>query len=360
MLRALETYESMERDFKALAIHPDYGFSASSSHERTPAEAIEAAIKKCSEPNLRCRLYYLGDKLIYDEPDITIEEHKKKYATEVINSRTGNKLQKFLTEPKYSDFKAFAFDNETWRIYYAWGYKWHPRLTAKRALHKCERRSWGPAKCDLVAVGNTIVFGEPQQKIERIIDAYFHRIAGPSGVPLPLQAYLKAWYPQDYRVLVVDKETGSHAMVSAQRFLDRAIDKALDICRRKRNGCQLYAVGDEIIHDKPSQERKRMISEYQSRIADRRIEKSLQNYLMNIAGMDDYRALVADRRSGVTMSAAGKASVKEAIEEPKEACVRAGTTCELYAVGNHSVIELNDEQTEKIISEYERILQTAP
>jgi hypothetical protein len=133
----------------------------------------------------------------------------------------------------------------------------------------------------------------------------------------------------------------------------------LEICRQKRAGCQVYAVGDVIVHDKPSAEQDRLIAEYRSKIADQRIEKAFQGYLQDEVGKD-YRVLVADRRSGVTMRAEGKRSVKDAITEAKEACVKAETICELYAIGTEPVIGLSDEQTKLIIREYEGRSQPAP
>ena len=175
--------------------------------------------------------------------------------------------QDFEKYREYGAFKAFAFDPYSSR----WGY-YHrsqtPQGAIDMALRYCGKDEW---KCELYAVGNTVVAGMSPEQLAAVIEQYKERDGpgGPSDQSAReegFSAYLKYGEAFHYKVFVAAEE-GAWAY-RIRETIDSALQKAMKACRdhvkvaNNTGRCRVYAVGDTVVWDMPEKERQEYIKAY--------------------------------------------------------------------------------------------------
>jgi hypothetical protein len=97
-------------------------------------------------------------------------------------------------------------------------------------------------------------------------------------------------YP-DFTAIAVDPNSSRFAMAEGQSTLSNAMEQALRTCSRAGPPCQLYALGDTIVHAKPQHEIEAIAGEYLQEVVSLRIEPGLKSYRV----ARDFKVFAVDR-----------------------------------------------------------------
>ncbi len=169
-------------------------------------------------------------------------------------------FEKYRSDPKYYDFKAFAVDPNTGSWGWAWGYLQHPKQAIDRALNYCRKR--GQA-CQLYAVGNTIVLGMSPEEVASETKEYRDQ-----GMFAAFEEYRSSPNYSDFKAFAVDLPNASWGHSWGQAKPKLAIDRALQDCRSifyrytASEKCELYAVGITVVSGMSSEQIASVTKEY--------------------------------------------------------------------------------------------------
>lgn len=121
---------------------------------------------------------FLNFELVATRPAVAVRPFR-------LPDRVHQAFEEYRSSPKFYHFKAFSFDQGSGAWDHAWGY-YTPKRAIDRAVRECSKHS---RECKAYAVGNTIVWGMPPEKIAAITEEYFARTAEAAGFP-PGTTYL--------------------------------------------------------------------------------------------------------------------------------------------------------------------------
>jgi hypothetical protein len=93
--------------------------------------------------------------------------------------RVHQAFEDYRSSPRFSDFKAFAYDESSRRWGSAWGYYMLKRAI-ERALQECRKEG---RDCRLYAIGNTIVWDMLAEESTAVAEEYLARTAEAAGFP---------------------------------------------------------------------------------------------------------------------------------------------------------------------------------
>lgn len=198
------------------------------------------------------------------------EEIPSREAIPALPAFTKAAYKEYLEDPKYEDFKAFAFDPKGSR----WGSArkhWDPYEAIEHALRLCER---GGSQCKLYAVGDIVVAGLTQDEVKRVVDTKF-----PSLRQQAIRNYLSDTEFPNFKAFAIDLETPAWGRAWGHYSPGRAIGRALEECRRlEGRRCRIYAIGRTVLSD----------------VSDEAIERATEEYLQTVLG----NAAEAERIAG--------------------------------------------------------------
>ena len=115
---------------------------------------------------------FLNFELVAARPSVTVPSFR-------LPDRVQQAFGEYQSSPRFYNFKAFSFDEMSGSSGRAWGY-YTPKRAIDRAVRECSKQS---RECKLYAVGDTIVWGMPPEKIGAITEEYFARTAEAAGFP---------------------------------------------------------------------------------------------------------------------------------------------------------------------------------
>ena len=161
----------------------------------------------------------------------------------------------YQTDPKFSEFKAFAVDPSSGGWGRSWGYSTSERAI-DQALQECSKRN---EECEIYAIGKIVVADMSPEEIEDAIEAYGHPDEVPStstakvGTDEPkltLRAGAQKGYEKyyqssaDFKAFAVDPGSSRWGRSWISQTPKQAIDEAVNWCKKTGQDCTLYALGD--------------------------------------------------------------------------------------------------------------------
>ncbi len=179
--QAFEKYQSPRifGDFRAFAVDLSSGAWGRTWRHYDPQPAIDRALQFCRKWGQACELYAIGNTIVLGMSPEEVATVTKEYRDQpnlVV-------FEEYRSSPKFSDFKAFALDSNS----VSWGHGWaqsNPKLAIDRALLDCRIRSGNltaSPKCELYAVGNTVVSRMSPEQLASVTEDYFAAVAKAAG-----------------------------------------------------------------------------------------------------------------------------------------------------------------------------------
>jgi Zn-dependent protease with chaperone function len=248
-----KTYLS-KRDFKTFVVDVPGKYWGYTSARWHPLTSLISALKRCREKERDCEVAALGDTFVLDLPRDSLAAMIDEYNARVVwPTDKRNPLREYLTEPTFSDFKAFAADprQRNWRR--EWGYR-SPSKAIEEAIAKCRA---GNPSCELYAVGNHIVYGQSEEEKKAAIALYIRKV-----MEKKLEFFRQAPYT-DFKAIAGNPETMQYSMAYARASARDAVQEAMRSCAEQNAPCQLFAVGEVMVFGLPQQRIDQIIEQYQ-------------------------------------------------------------------------------------------------
>lgn len=237
------------KDFKALAVDYQSGRFAVSQAQATPKKAIERAIKACSGDGL-CEVYAIGDTIVRDKTNDERNAIASTYARRVVERISGDQFQQYLAK---NDFKAFVADVS--RGY--WSYQTdRPSLSVAIMVSVARCRMQNPS-CELYAVGNHVVFGQPDVEKKTTMATYVREVL------LKKLEFFKQPQYTNFKAIAGNPDSMLFSMSYGRESAAEAMREAMRACTERYKSCQVFAVGDIIVFGLPQEQVDAIVDEYQ-------------------------------------------------------------------------------------------------
>jgi Zn-dependent protease with chaperone function len=152
-------------DFKAFAADPTQKNWQRESGRSSPNKAIEETVALCRSRNTLCELYAIGNHIVFAQSDEEKKATAVSYAREVLEKKL-----EFFRQPSYADFKAVAGNPDIMTYGLSLSYdRTSANDAVQEALRTCSEQF---APCQIFAVGDVVVFGMPQERIDQLVEEY--------------------------------------------------------------------------------------------------------------------------------------------------------------------------------------------
>ena len=287
-----------------------------------------------------------------------------------LSPQVSHGFQEYLAEDARGGFKLFMVaGNGT----FAWAARSTFEAAFQAARGKCsELRS--PWRCDLYAVGDTVVWGLAEKDKAATIANYLEQktdqrspphasLPAASGTPEGAKAFAEysAWDegPNLFKVFILS-ESGAWSW-SARFSYEAALHDAIEHCEQapgsRRGLCHLYSIGDTVVWELPEQEIQSVVSTYQFGKTDLgppateaplgvRTLQAFRAYQQAL----DYKFFAIGGRSWGTSN---RDSFELALEETMDTCRQyANRPCELFAIGDTVVWGFSEQIKAQVMDAY--------
>ncbi len=336
----------LESDFKALAVDQSSGQTSSSVGQDSMQKAIELAMGSCSGGGAPCQLYAVGNVVVQGLPKDQVAAAIEQYRQQVVAAKITKAEKDYLQNPTYAHFKALAVDYQSG--YFAVSQaQLTPSKAIKQAIAVCSSEAHA---CGLHAIGGKVVKGKNSDEQDAIANDY-----GRETIERIFENQFKEYMSKrNFKVFVANVPSNSWAYSSGQWHPQAALNDALRKCRGSAPDCQIVALGDTFIFDKPKNSLSAAIDEYNAKVdwpSD--IRNPFRDYV-NEAKFTDFKVLVVDPNSNFWYRNWAYPSLSPAIEVALGACRKTKPSCELYAVGNHIVYGQSADERNETIATYTR------
>ncbi|HSS63944.1 MAG TPA: hypothetical protein VLS27_05890 [Gammaproteobacteria bacterium] len=280
-------------------------------------------------------------------------------------------FQEYLAQKEGAGYKVFMLAVNG---AYAWAARRSYDSALKMASDNCRRHA-APRRCELYAVGDTVVWGLSKQEQKDSIAAYKTRVGVPeyhSADSLPeiftvkgAEAFTeyKFWKegPNLFKVFVLS-HYGAWSWNTDFSY-EQAEREAIELCEQarhsRRGSCRPYAIGDTIVWEKSEKETRAVASAYKSSktfLGTHAVNASLG--FKTVRAFRTYQLDPDFKFFAVGNNAWGKsdrASFDLALEEAMSVCKKyAGRPCELFAVGDTVVWKMPENKLREIMDAYKQ------
>lgn len=286
-----------------------------------------------------------------------------------LSPQVSHAFQEYLSERTDDGFKLFMVASDGT---FAWSARSSFEAAFDTAREKCNELR-NPWKCDLYAVGDTIVWGMPEKDRVAIIAGYRERSGQETrpavALPPPAstiegeKAFLeyRDWDegPNLFKVFALSK---SGAWSWSTRFSYEAAERdAIAHCEEapgsRRGLCRPYAIGNTVVWTMPETSVRSVISTYQ--ISRTALGPPATEAPLGVRTLQAFRAYQtsADFKffaiGGGSWGTSNRDSFELALEETMSVCRQyAGRPCELFAVGNTVVWGASEEIRKQVMDTY--------
>jgi Zn-dependent protease with chaperone function len=242
-----------KKDFKVFVADVPRGYWHYQTDHWHPLAALNSTLKKCRESGNNCEVVALGDRFVLDDPTVSLAAILDQYN---MNWPVGvpNPVREYMTEDKFTDFKAFAGDSHYW--YRTWG---RPSVSAAIYAAVAQCRTKNPS-CELYAVGNHVVFGQPDAEKKATMATYVREVL------LKKLEFFKQPQYTNFKAIAGNPDSMLFSMSYGRESAAEAMQEAMRTCTEQYKSCQVFAVGDTIVFGLPQEQIDGIVNEYQQTV----------------------------------------------------------------------------------------------
>jgi hypothetical protein len=195
----------------------------------------------------------IGDRFVFDaSPDVLAREIEDYRARVSWPSDVRNPLVEYLSDPKFGDFKALAAGRPSGGWWRQWDHD-GPYQAAEKAVARCREKY---PTCELYAVGNHVVYAEPDEKKNDMLALYAREV-----IDKKLEDFRQPKYA-DFKAVAGNRTTMKYVVVQGQGSPADAIEQAMRDCTTQYGSCELFALGGTAVFGLPAERIKQISDQY--------------------------------------------------------------------------------------------------